>query len=370
MKTTSLKDHGGNVAVWAVTPAGAALAEKVAASLGNARVFVPASLDTPPANALFFNKLARGVTRGWAAYSAHVFIMASGIAVRVIAPHVASKLSDPAVVVADDAGRFCISLLSGHVGGANELTDRVAKILGATPVVTTATDAHGVPAVDAIAANLGLDMENPGAAKAVSMALLGGRKVWRYDPYGVLDDSMAEWTQGVDEGVPESGPGIWVHHEVRNLPEDVLVLRPHSLAVGMGCNSGTEATELKEVLLSVLEKNGLSLKSVRLVATIDDKVYEPGLDEMARDIARPLEGFARELLEKVTDVPNPSPMVLRHMGVNSVCEAAAILAANRGPLLVPKQKSGNVTVAVAAMPCTSSESAPEDQHTCHCGHGK
>ncbi|MGM0454283.1 MAG: cobalt-precorrin 5A hydrolase, partial [Thermodesulfobacteriota bacterium] len=311
-------------------------------------------VDPPPEGAIGFTRLADAVRETFYQYKAHVFVMATGIAVRMIAPYIGEKTSDPAVVAVDDAGRFAVSLLSGHAGGANALAENVAQCIGAVPVISTATDNAGVPAVDLMAEEYGAEIENPAAVRAVSMAFLAGRSVRRHDPYYILDDGLQEWTESCNASGFGNGPGIFVDHFICDLADDVLVLRPKTLVVGVGCNSGTESQELIDAVFGVFDEYGLSRASIRRFATISDKLAEPGLKAMAAHFARPLEGYDRDILAAVGGVKTPSAMVEKHMGVNSVCEAAAIRAAGGGKLLVPKVKSGNVTVAVAAVSCMSS----------------
>ncbi len=359
-----------STAVWAVTPEGARLAGRIAESLCEAQVYVGRSVSDAPANTVHFDRLRDAVAAAFHQHPAHIFVMAAGIAVRMISPHVLSKISDPAVVVADDAGRFAISLLSGHRGGANALAAEVARSIGAVPVITTATDNAGVPAIDLLADQCNLEMENPRAVKAVSMAFLAGSRVWRHDPYHLLNADLDGWTIPAQPGESEIIPGIFIDHEVVKLPEQVLVLRPKSLAVGIGCNRGTSEKEIYEAVVTILEKHRLSLSCIRQFATITDKLAEPGLLAMAKRFGVTLSGYSRDRLSSITSVPNPSAMVEKHMGVKSVCEAAAILGAENGTLVVPKQKSGNLTVAVAAVPCTWSASAPAAFPTCPGGPGR
>ncbi|MDZ7833932.1 MAG: cobalamin biosynthesis protein [Desulfobacterales bacterium] len=346
--------HNASKAVWAVTPSGARLAEAIAGQIEGAVIYAGRAVDPPPAGAFGFARLADAVGEAFHQYEAHIFVMATGIAVRMIAPLLGSKTSDPAVVAVDDAGRFAVSLLSGHAGGANALAETVAGCIGAVPVISTATDNAGVPAIDRIAGQYDLEMENPAAVKAVSMAFLSGRSVRRHDPYHILDDRLREWTDLDNDAGFGNGPGVFVDHLICDLPDEVLVLRPKSLMVGVGCNSGTASQEVIDAVCAVFEDHRLSRASIRRFATISEKLSEPGLPAMAGYFKRPLEGYDRDILAAVEGVKTPSAMVEKHMGVNSVCEAAAIRAAGRARLLVPKVKSGNVTVAVAAVSSLSS----------------
>lgn len=337
-----------SLAVWAVTNQGAHICRKIVRKFPGSHIYLGARVKDPPPEALLFQSLQHEVQKKFDLYRAHVFVMAAGIAVRIIAPHVNSKLSDPAVLVADDSGRFVISLLSGHVGGANSLTLEIARVLSADPVITTATDNARVPAIDQAARHQNLFMDNPQAVKQVSMAFLAGERVDRFDPCGLLDKDAGAWTTTLAEPGFTHHPGIMVHHQITAVPEHVLVLRPRNLCVGIGCNSSTSLEELQDVLHKAFEKNRLSIQSINLLATIREKTSEPGLLKLSKHLQRPMTGFTRHILDLVRDVPNPSLMVHKHMGVKSVCEAAAIMAADTGTLLVPKIKSGNVTVAVAS----------------------
>lgn len=336
------------VALWIVTPKGAGIARRIAGRLENVTIFAGKNA-CGPGTAIGFDSLAGAVEKHFRSYDAHVFIMATGIAVRMIAPLLDSKHVDPAVVTVDESAAFAVSLISGHLGGANAWTEKIAAVTGACPVITTATDRAGAPAVDLLAKAHGLTPDNPDAVRAVSMALISGKPVLRYDPYQVLDSSMSSWTRAVDIPEFENRPGICICHYCHDLPENVLVLRPASLCVGVGLNSGTDAGRLCDAVYSAFARHRLSVKSIREFATICEKIHEPGLREMARHFASPLTGYSRAELAEIRDVPTPSETVEKYMGVKSVCEAAAIKAARSGQILVPKQKTKNTTVAVAAL---------------------
>ncbi|MFW5930945.1 MAG: cobalt-precorrin 5A hydrolase [Desulfosalsimonas sp.] len=338
-----------SVAVWAVTPRGAEIASLISRNLPGAKVYTGKNAGDLQ-GAQRFESLANAVEKQFAAHGGHVFVMSAGIAVRMIAPMIRSKLTDPGVVAIDDSGKFCVSLLSGHLGGANTLAGKIAEITGACPVITTATDRAGVPAIDILACEHDLEIENPGAVKTVSSALIGGKKVLRFDPYKVLEAQLEKYTQILRQPVFENIPGIYIYHETKEFSENVLVLRPGSLAVGVGCNTGTPAEEMCRAVYRVFAENRLSVKSIRVFATITQKTSEPAIQETARHFNRPLTGYSKEELAAIKNVPTPSEMVEKHMGVKSVCEAAAIKAAQNGSVAVTKQKTANTTVAVAVLP--------------------
>lgn len=354
------------IAIWALTPNGARLAGRCAAHFRGAAVFVARQIPAwifQDASAWFpatrFDRLRPELQHRFRDFEGHIFIMSTGIVVRLIAPLLRAKTEDPAVVVLDERGLHAISLLSGHIGGANALTRRVAEALGATAVITTATDIQELPAVDAIAVERGLRIENPAAIRTVSMALLNGDSIGLHDPMGWLGDSL----DGVAVPFMEEGgtAGVWVDHWNRRNShaagqrDGILRLRPPTLVAGMGCNRGTAVGELRRLLWDALAAAALSPLSLAAIASVDVKADEPGLMELARELGIPFWTFPREALRAVTEVPTPSELVARHVGTPSVCEAAALLAAGEGGALwVTKRKSANGTVAVAGR-----ESGPE-----------
>ena len=343
------------IAVWAVTPRGADLACKIAASFPDAEVYLSSKLKIRGASGIFFDRLSERLSAVFTAYTGHVFVMATGIVVRAVARMIQQKTIDPAVVVVDETGRHAISLLSGHIGGANLLTRKVAQAVGADPVITTATDVNRLPAVDVLAAAADLVIENPQAVKAVHMALLCGEKIGCHDPFGLICHHFKTWIEpdsGCEDpkGKTKTGinpPGIYVSDARISLPPDILVLRPKSLVAGIGCNRNTPMAEIKECLDRVLERFDCAPRSLSALATIRIKDDEVGLLALADALKVPLIFFDKTELERVEGITDPSSTVEKYVGVKSVCEAAAILAAGQGKLIVSKQKTRNVTVAIA-----------------------
>jgi len=361
-------DIGGPIAIWALTPDGASLALKIAARLPGSALFFSERLDSALSGVMRFARLKEAVAVHFKKYPAHFFIMSTGIVVRMIAPLIQHKTHDPAVLAADEKGRHVISLLSGHIGGANALTLKIAGLIRADPVITTATDIQGVPAIDLLAKEKGLAIENPGAIKYVNMALITGESIGLYDPYRILADELMNIElmniqhstfniQHPMEGTGQSC-GVFVDDICQTLPEKILVLRPASLVAGIGCNRNTSADEMGLLLEKVLARFHLSQLSLRCLASIDLKADEKGLLMLAEQFNRPLKFFNREALNSVKTIQNPSAVVEKHVGVKSVCEAAAILGANQGQLVAPKQNTPNATVAIARISSMSLESVP------------
>ncbi|MGV9790259.1 precorrin-3B C(17)-methyltransferase [Streptomyces sp. NPDC003435] len=251
-----------------------------------------------------------------------VCFLATGATVRLLAPLLGDKAADPGVVCVDEGGRFAVSLVGGHGGGANELAYEVAELLGAEPVVTTATDAVGLAGLD----TLGLPVE--GAVAAVSRALLDGEPV-------ALEAELA-WPL---PPVPFAGQGA---HTVRLTDRDVqagpdeVLLRPPSLVVGVGASKGAPVEEVLGLIEEALREAGLSVRSVAELATVDAKSEEPGIVAAAERLGVPLVTYPADELAAVT-VPNPSDAPLAAVGTPSVAEAAALRRG--GELLVPKRKS-------------------------------
>ena len=290
-------------AIFAVTERGTELAEKLAKSLDGSTTFVKGK---------DFEHLREAVDDNFHKFDALVFITAAGIAVRMIAPHIVSKLSDPAVLVIDERGRHVISLLSGHVGGANDLTLEVAAVVNGEPVITTATDVENKTAVDSFTSKLGLKPEPKEAIKAINTAILKGEPVF------------------VTAG------------------ETVLNLTPVKLVVGIGCKRGTSKEHIKSAVTKSCERIGQPIERISLIASIDVKSNENGLLEFAASINRDIMFFSAEILQKTIDKYSLSEaeFVKKTVGVGNVCEAAALSCVERGRFALTKTRFDSVTVAL------------------------
>ena len=330
------------IKILALTSKGAALARRLSLGLPGASSWLPQAQAGEPGD-LIFPELAQAFREAFEQGDNLVCVMAAGIVVRGIAPYLKGKDTDPAVVVVDEAGQFAVSLLSGHLGGANELARRVAKVLGGTPVITTATDVHGLPALDVLAVEHGLTIDNLAGVRPIHMALLEGRPVRLVDPEGVLSGELSAYPElfslepDLDRALTGPGPTVYVGFRERDWPPEWLRLRPRNLVAGMGCHKGTPAEELVEFIKQTFKQEGLSLLSLKALATIEAKKEEPGLRMAARSLGVEFLWFTATELKDIP-VPNPSPRVARHMQVASVSEAAA-LKAGGAELIVTKQKS-------------------------------
>jgi cobalt-precorrin 5A hydrolase len=363
----SLKQH--KLAIWAITPHGTSLANRLAENLPDADVYVSGNLIEKKSSHIQFERLSAALEEKFRRYTGHICIMSTGIVVRLLAPLIQSKTKDPAVVVVDDLGKNAISLLSGHIGGANELTREIARIIEANPVITTATDVNEIPAIDLLAMENDLVIENPDAIKTVNMALLKGEKILVHDPFYFLTNSLPNsesrtphyFINNINKKSQKSeinyNSCVYIDDAIVDLSPQVLILRPPSLVAGIGCNRDTAGEEISAHLKEVLEAHRLASTSLKWLASIDVKDDEAGLIAVAESLNLPLVFFKREQLNQVKGIKNPSPIVEKHVGVKSVCEAAAILAAQNGTLIVPKQTTQNVTLAIARINFSLSASA-------------
>ena len=268
-----------------------------------------------------------------------IFVGAVGIAVRAIAPYLRNKAADPAVVVVDERGGFAIPILSGHLGGANDLARSIAKVCGAVPVLTTATDVNGVFAVDEWAKRQNCAIPNVEKIKAVSGALLAGDTVLVRSDWPIAGE------------VP---PGVGVTAEedysvllsLRWRDKDVLRLVPRIAVLGVGCRRDTPRETMEAALTAMLDKSGLYKQAICAVATIDMKKNEPGLSAFCAAHGWPLRTYSAEQLKQAEGNFTASAFVERVTGVDNVCERAAVLAAG-GPIRWKKTTGNGVTMAVA-----------------------
>jgi cobalt-precorrin 5A hydrolase len=318
----------GKTAILALTRGGTALGERLAGELPQARVF---SCGGQVANTLH---------DCWHNFENLVCIMAAGIVVRSLAPLLEDKRTDPAVVVCDEQGRFAVSLLSGHLGGGNELARRVADILGGQAVITTASDVLGHTALDLWARDLGL-----AAADTTGLTRAMGKLVNRGQVSVYSEVSLPDLPADLVQTDDLQNADLVISCRT-DLQTPGTLLHPKILIAGIGCNRNTPADEIEQALQEACEKNHLARASIGGLASIDLKSDEPGLLAFAAAHGYPITFFHRDQLNAVEGVAT-SAAVLKATGARGVAEPAAVLAAGGGRLLVGKMKWPNVTVAVA-----------------------
>ncbi|MFZ7102594.1 MAG: cobalt-precorrin 5A hydrolase [Peptococcaceae bacterium] len=287
-------------------------------------------------------------------YAGLILIMAAGIAVRIIGPLSTSKITDPAVVVMDEGGNFAVSLLSGHLGGANQLASEIAALIGCQAVITTGTDVNHLTAVDTLAQSWNMNIEPVENIKIFNKALLEGKHYhfwtdYEYDsPANMLFKKITEYDYNHDLNV-------FVTHKILSISaekENVLFLRPKDLALGIGCKKGLPFTKLWPAFLDFFQKNRLSTGSVAKIATICIKGQEESIRKLADAFHIQVNLYSREQLDncfqKYKNLTT-SEFVHSIVGVPGVCEPAALLAGGNDELLVKKTVYEGVTFAVAGL---------------------
>ena len=370
------------IAIAGFTTNGCVLAQKIANKLEDARAWAPCRI-AEEVGLPGFDSVGAWTGEAFAqGCDGIVFVGACGIAVRAVAPYVVSKMHDPAVVCVDEAGKWAISLLSGHVGGANDLARRIARIVGATPVVTTATDVRGVFAIDEWAARCGLVIANPQLIKRVSGALLEGGRIgvrvgrqvslsgelpagFECEECAGDTDSASDTndTNGIRKPCPAGAAPAHdsadtaraLHAHVHIGPElpgesdpDTLHLITRNAVVGVGCRRGCEPAILQDSVEAALTGLGLAPEAVSTLATIDLKAAEPAVVELAVKHGWRLRTFsARALAAQDGDFAS-SEFVRTHVGVDNVCERA--LACCGAVRVLNKQAHQGTTVAVGLVP--------------------
>jgi cobalt-precorrin 5A hydrolase len=270
-----------------------------------------------------------------------IFVGAAGIALRAVAPYVASKKSDPAVLCMDEAARYVIPLLSGHIGGANALARRLAAALDAIPIITTATDVNGRFSVDAWATEQGMAITSMVLAKRVSAEILvRDIPFWsEADRPDTLAGGLV-WSDSGELGICASV------HDVKPFA-NTLLLVPRVLHIGVGCRRGTPAEAIEAAILKILAEYKLRPEAVARVASIDVKANEAGLLECCRSHGWPIRFYSAAQLNAVQGSFSKSEFVKNTVGVDNVCERAA--AASGGEIIVKKTAMNGVTAAVAEM---------------------
>lgn len=335
------RQQNNSTAVAAITPQGGILAVQIAHALGGTAFIRPDMLSgslcpAPESTRIFTKPLGELLPEIYQQYESIVLIMATGIAVRLLAPHLRSKLTDPAVVVMDEKGRYAISLLSGHIGGANQLARDVAQLTGGEAVITTATDVNQLPAFDELAVRNHCRIENPAQIKKISSALLKGETIYiisdipvagKLPPHAVLVTQMAE--------VAGSSSLIVISHRnedkysMRTSP--TLIIRPRSIVLGAGCRKGVAPAVFKETVLAYLAGQGISLLSVAALCTVELKKDEPCMKSFCEQTDVKFTIFTREEIAEIDDRFPISDKVMETVGVGSVAAPSAYLASGITP---------------------------------------
>lgn len=316
-----------NFAIIALTDGGRALAARLVQGL-QAQVIDPRPLG-----------LSQTLTGAWTRYQGLVLVMATGIAVRTIAPLLCDKRHDPGVVVLDERGRFAVSLLSGHLGGGNALARQVAALTGGQAVITTASDTLGLTAIDLWARHHNLVLAG-GSLTSVSASLVNRGRIKVFsDLPGTLpaDFTLVQQPQEAE---------LLITNRLQALGDKQTQLAPRNLTMGIGCNRGTSMEQIDLAARATCRQSGLCFQAVSQLATIDLKRDEEGLLQFAAASGLGLHYFTAEQLNTVPGI-TASEAAMKATGAQAVAEPAALLAARTDTLLIRKIKWKDVTIALA-----------------------
>lgn len=350
---TSSIDFVQPLAAIALTPSGLRTLQRLETEI---QIWIPGSLNIPESDRvhIFSGSLKDHLAKLWATHRGFVFCLATGAVARLVAPLLQDKATDPAVVVIDEAGQYAISFCGGHQAGGDRLTQWVAQQLNATPIMTGASNAAGLPGIDVLGVPFGW-RKGEGDWTAVSAAIA------RHATVQVIQDCGSTlWQEHLSSDHPflfgngESADAqVWItaqHPPQTEIPS--VAWYPRVLWIGMGCERGTSQALITQAIQQTLEKAGLSERAIAGLATIDLKADEVGLLGYCNDANLPLRCFPAADLQTI-EVPTPSEVVRSEVGTPSVAEAAALLASGSSQLLVAKQivrldgETGAVTVAIA-----------------------
>lgn len=351
-------------AILALSAPGVNLGRRLQNSLPQAHLYIPGRflLEEEHKRADVFGydvPVSRVMREVFGRYQEMICIMATGIVVRALASELESKHSDAAVVVVDANGRYVVSLLSGHTGGANRLAHKIAGITEGQAIITTASDQQDLPALDILAGESHWKQNQRSRYTKVMASFVNDQAVALVVDTGFKAppemynlpwaEQFSTWEEAVSVGYTRLVALTWraVPDSLWQSAPDSVVYHPPVLALGVGCKRETTAEEIIVAARSTLEKGGLAIESVWCVATIVDKADEPGLLGACRTMNWDLRVFTHDQISQVGDLPNPSGYVMDRLGVGGVAEPAALLAAQTKALLIEKQKYAHVTVAVA-----------------------
>lgn len=278
--------------------------------------------------------------------NALLFIGACGIAVRAVAPFLTDKLHDVPVLVMDEKGKYVIPILSGHMGGANDLANHIAEKTGAEPVITTATDLNKKFAVDLFAKRNSLYIANKDGIAKVSSKVLAGKEI-------TMSIEAGHEIIGGESGIrfvpyPPMGVVDVVVTSKDDMFDTSLLLKPREYVIGIGCKKGKKANEIDDFILKAIKKKGISIMQIFALSSISQKRDEQGIVEWCRKEGIPFFTYTAEDLREVNGTFTKSMFVKNQVGVDNVCERAAVKACGEdGKLILPKVAENGMTIAVA-----------------------
>jgi cobalt-precorrin 5A hydrolase len=331
--------------IYAFTGNGAKLCDKLIENLNDHEVdaYVPERyLSCARFVKLRKENLYKSVEKSFKNADSIIFVGSAGIAVRAVAPFVRSKKTDPAVICMDERGINVISLLSGHIGGANKLTLKIAEIVGGNSVITTATDVNGKLAVDEWAHNSNLHIMSLKRARDIAADILENKKI------GFESDFKVNGKLPLEIDLDEKKIGICISFDSGKSPfKNTLNLIPRIVSVGVGCKKGTGFTDVFTAVKEVLSRHNISHFAICSVNSIDLKMEEEGIKKTAEIFKVPFNTYSKDELNSIQGQFSNSDFVKRVAGVDTVCERAAIAGSESKMLIINKTVVNSVTVAAA-----------------------
>jgi cobalt-precorrin 5A hydrolase len=360
-------EQKGTYAIVAITKHGVELARSLHAKFHQTDLFYMSKFekgDEKDRNISIFEGNVRMLLPSlFQSYKGIIMIISLGAVVRMIAPLLKDKKTDPAVVVIDDKGKHVISVLSGHLGGANELTKEVAELLKATPVITTASDVQKTIPVDLFGSRFGWEWDSAEKLTPVSASVVNEEQVaiiqesgekdwWTYDK--PLPETIIVYPTIQEAIEAKPNAALVVTHRKLTEKENVILhngvlYRPKVIVLGIGCNRGTSKEEIEQVIQDTLNSLQFSIKSVKAICSIDLKRDEEGIIAVAQKYQWDFTCYSAEELNRV-QIEFPSDTVYKFTGAYGVSEPAARLYSGAQSLSMTKKKSGNVTISVAVIP--------------------
>lgn len=327
------------IALWTVTRGagniGKEYAEKLIQKLENAEIDVFTLKKFGVEGTIQIDDFTKEITEKFNKYEGHIFIMASGIVIRKISTLLKSKDIDPAVLLIDEGKHFVISLLSGHLGGANELTQEVAEILNLIPIITTSSDITGKIAVDSISQKLNSELDNLKSAKEVTSLIVDGKKVNILLPTNV----------GFAKDNNVNSDGLILISNRKKL--EITRICPKNIILGIGCKKDTKVEDILDAIENSLNKHNLDIKAVKHIATVDVKENEVGLLKAAKFLDLELKVISREEIKKVEYLFEGSDFVEQNIGVRAVSEPVALLSSSqKGKFIEMKLRHNGITISI------------------------
>ena len=342
------------VSVLAITKNGISIGVQLKKIFPDWSVFAPSKFKNNEDITWYSESTTEKVIELFKKSDALICLFSLGAVIRLIAPHLKDKKTDPAVIVIDDKASFVISVLSGHIGGANELTQEIADKIKATAVITTAADVNKTIAVDLIGRDFGWKIDDESTVTKVSAYMVNEEKIGVFQDVGIRKwykelPSNVKIFESIDELKNSDSKGFLIITDKKlegQFLSDAVVYRPPTLVVGIGLHWDTEKDTIKEGIDVCMNRFNLSPKSIGTLASIKKPKDVQGLVDLGKEIRVPVEYVSREDLNEII-TPNPSKTVQAFEGTSSVSEAAAIKVSG-GDLVVEKQKfPPNLTIAVA-----------------------